>query len=198
MTVREAAAAHTGDILVFLPGVGEIHQVARELQSDAERNDWHCMKLYGDLSPDDQDRVLAPCGQRKVILSTNVAETSLTIENVHIVVDSGWARVQRIDPALGLNMLVLEPISNASADQRTGRAGRTAPGVCYRLWDEITGRARPAYLEPEVLRVDLTGGVLQLLCWGEEDVARFPWMTQPPPPDSGAGASRAAGSRSDR
>lgn len=180
-TTREAASAHEGDILVFLPGVGEIHQVARELQVDAERNGWRLLNLYGDLSPEDQDRVLSPSRERKVILSTNVAETSLTIENVRIVVDSGWARVQRIDPALGLNMLVLEPISNASADQRTGRAGRTAPGVCYRLWDEITGRARPDYLEPEVLRVDLTGGVLQLLCWGEADVAAFPWLTPPPP-----------------
>lgn len=178
-TTREAAAAHEGDILVFLPGVGEIHQIARELEPDAQRHDWQLLNLFGDMSPEDQDRVLAPSRQRKVILSTNVAETSLTIENVRIVIDSGWARVQRIDPALGLNMLVLEPISNASADQRTGRAGRTAPGVCYRLWDEITGRARAAFLEPEVLRVDLSGGVLQLLCWGEADVAAFPWLTAP-------------------
>lgn len=179
-TTREAAAVHEGDILVFLPGVGEIHQVSRELDSDAQRHGWQLLNLFGDMSPEDQDRVLAPSRQRKVILSTNVAETSLTIENVRIVIDSGWARVQRIDPALGLNRLVLEPISNASADQRTGRAGRTAPGVCYRLWDEITGRARAAFLEPEVLRVDLSGGVLQLLCWGEADVAAFPWLTPPP------------------
>ncbi|MCA9180171.1 MAG: ATP-dependent RNA helicase, partial [Planctomycetales bacterium] len=158
VTTREAAAAHEGDILVFLPGVGEIYQVARELESDVQRHGWQLLSLFGDMSPGDQDRVLAPSRQRKVILSTNVAETSLTIENVRTVIDSGWARVQRIDAALGLNMLVLEPISNASADQRTGRAGRTAPGVCYRLWDEITGRSRAAFLEPEVLRVDLSGG----------------------------------------
>lgn len=179
VTTREAAAAHEGDILVFLPGVGEIYQVARELESDVQRHGWQLLSLFGDMSPGDQDRVLAPSRQRKVILSTNVAETSLTIENVRTVIDSGWARVQRIDAALGLNMLVLEPISNASADQRTGRAGRTAPGVCYRLWDEITGRSRAAFLEPEVLRVDLSGGVLQLLCWGEADVAAFPWLTAP-------------------
>ncbi|MEO8271307.1 MAG: ATP-dependent helicase C-terminal domain-containing protein, partial [Aureliella sp.] len=149
--------------------------------SDADRYGWQLLSLFGDMAPEDQDRVLAPSRQRKVILSTNVAETSLTIENVRTVIDSGWARVQRIDPALGLNMLVLEPISNASADQRTGRAGRTAPGVCYRLWDEITGRARAAYLEPEVQRVDLSGGVLQLLCWGEADVSAFPWLTPPSP-----------------
>ncbi|MEZ6079147.1 MAG: helicase-related protein [Pirellulaceae bacterium] len=180
-TTREATATHEGDILVFLPGVGEIHQVARELESDARRHGWQLLSLFGDMPPEDQDRVLAPSRQRKVILSTNVAETSLTIENVRTVIDSGWARVQRIDPALGLNMLVLEPISNASADQRTGRAGRTAPGVCYRLWDQITGRSRAAFLEPEVLRVDLSGGVLQLRCWGEADVAAFPWLTAPSP-----------------
>lgn len=180
-TTRQAASSHPGDILVFLPGVGEIHQVARELQFDADREGWHLLKLYGDLPSEDQDRVLTPTRQRKVILSTNVAETSLTIENVRIVVDSGWARVQRFDPAVGLNMLVLEPIPNASAEQRAGRAGRTESGVCYRLWDEITGRSRPAFLEPEVLRVDLTGAVLQLLCWGEADVANFPWLTPPTP-----------------
>lgn len=180
-TTRQAANSHPGDILVFLPGVGEIHQVARELMFDADREGWQLLKLYGDLPSEDQDRVLAPTRQRKVILSTNVAETSLTIENVRIVVDSGWARVQRFDPAVGLNMLVLEPIPNASAEQRAGRAGRTDAGVCYRLWDEITGRSRPAFLEPEVLRVDLTGAVLQLLCWGEADVANFPWLTPPSP-----------------
>ncbi len=180
-TTRQAASSHPGDILVFLPGVGEIHQVARELQFDADREGWHLLKLYGDQPSDEQDRVLAPSSQRKVILSTNVAETSLTIENVRIVVDSGWARVQRFDPAVGLNMLVLEPIPNASAEQRAGRAGRTDSGVCYRLWDEITGRSRPAFLEPEVLRVDLTGAVLQLLCWGEANVADFPWLTPPTP-----------------
>ena len=178
-TIRQAAAHHPGDMLVFLPGVGEIHQVARELQFDADREGWHLLKLYGDLSAEEQDRVTAPSRERKIILSTNVAETSLTIENVCIVIDSGWARVQRFDATVGLNMLVLEPIANASAEQRAGRAGRTDSGVCYRLWDEITGRSRPAFLEPEVLRVDLTGAVLQLICWGEEDVANFPWLTPP-------------------
>lgn len=178
-TTRQAATNHPGDILVFLPGVGEIHQVARELQFDADREAWQLLKLYGDLPSEEQDRVLAPSLHRKVILSTNVAETSLTIENVRIVIDSGWARVQRFDPAVGLNMLVLEPIPNASAEQRAGRAGRTDSGVCYRLWDEITGRSRPAFLEPEVLRVDLTGAVLQLLCWGEANVTDFPWLTPP-------------------
>ncbi len=177
--IRQAARELEGDILVFLPGVGEIKSVEALLMHDAVKENWKLLPLYGDMSPDDQDAVLVPSRQRKVILATNVAETSLTIDGVRVVIDSGWARVQRIDPAVGLNMLVLEPISKASADQRAGRAGRTAPGVCYRLWDEITGRSRTEHLEPEVLRVDLAGAVLELLCWGEADLAAFPWLSPP-------------------
>ncbi len=176
---RRAAAAHEGDILVFLPGVGEIFQVEAALERDAAKENWKLLKLYGDMLPQDQDRVLAPCSDRKVILATNVAETSLTIDGVRVVVDSGWARVQRFDPSIGLNMLVLQPISRASADQRAGRAGRTAPGICYRLWDEITGRSRPEHLEPEIQRVDLAGAILELLCWGETEILKFPWITPP-------------------
>ncbi|MCC6511545.1 MAG: ATP-dependent RNA helicase, partial [Pirellulaceae bacterium] len=152
----ESAAAHdAGDMLVFLPGVGEILQTARNIERLAEKQHWEVMPLYGDLSPADQDRVLAPSAFRKIILATNVAETSLTIDGVRIVIDSGWARVQRIDPAVGLNVLQLEPISQASAQQRAGRAGRTAPGVCWRMWDEITHRSRPQHTDPEIMRVDL-------------------------------------------
>jgi ATP-dependent helicase HrpB len=179
LSTRQAAQQAGGDILVFLPGVGEIMQVERGLRIDAEKNDWRVMPLYGDMSADDQDRVLAACDARRIILATNVAETSLTIEGVDAVVDSGWARVQRFDAALGLNRLQLEPICKASADQRAGRAGRTAPGNCFRLWDEATGRSRPDYLDPEILRVDLSGAVLQLLCWGESDIEAFPWLTRP-------------------
>lgn len=174
-----AAEKHAGDILVFLPGVGEIMQVARELETRAERESWDLLTLFGDMSPSDQDRVLMPSARRKIILSTNVAETSLTIDGVTVVVDSGWARVQRVEAGLGLNLLQLEPISKASAEQRAGRAGRTQPGVCYRLWDEATHRTRLEHLEPEVLRVDLAAAVLQLLCWGEADPAAFPWITAP-------------------
>ncbi len=137
------------------------------------------LPLYGDLSPSEQDRVLAPSAQRKIILATNVAETSLTIDGVRVVIDSGWARVQRVEPAVGLNVLQLEPISQASAEQRAGRAGRTAPGVCYRMWDEVTHRSRPRHTDPEILRIDLAGAVLQLLCWGEQDLTQFPWLTAP-------------------
>lgn len=175
----QAVQETTGDVLVFLPGVGEILQVERNLRGLADKQNCQLMTLFGELSAQEQDRVLSACDRRKIILSTNVAETSLTIDGVQVVVDSGWARVQRIDPSIGLNVLRLEPISKASADQRAGRAGRTAPGSCFRLWDEITGRSRPAYLEPEILRVDLCGAILQLLCWGETDMTAFPWLTPP-------------------
>ncbi len=177
-TIR-AAAEHAGDMLVFLPGAGEIEQVARQIEGRAAREGWEVMRLYGEMAAQDQDRVLQPCPLRKIILSTNIAETSLTIDGVRVVVDSGWARVQRVDPSLGLNSLELEPIAKASATQRAGRAGRTAPGVCYRMWDEATNRSRPEHLEPEILRVDLAGAVLQLLCWGEANPAMFPWVTSP-------------------
>lgn len=177
--IPAAAERDEGDMLVFLPGVGEILQTARSLEHIASKQQWEVMPLYGDLSPQEQDRVLEPCTRRKIILATNVAETSLTIEGVRIVVDSGWARVQRVDPAVGLNVLRLEPISQASAEQRAGRAGRTAAGVCWRMWDEITHRSRPKHAEPEILRIDLAGAALQLMCWGETDLAQFPWLTSP-------------------
>ncbi len=185
-----AAIENPGDVLVFWPGAGEIDQVARQLEGQAAREGWEIMRLFGEMAAQDQDRVLQPCARRKIILSTNIAETSLTIDGVRVVVDSGWARVQRVDPSLGLNSLELEPIAKASAAQRAGRAGRTAPGVCYRMWDEVTHRSRPEHLEPEILRVDLSGAVLQLLCWGESNLRAsrddeasqytgFPWVTAP-------------------
>ncbi|MBX3421223.1 MAG: ATP-dependent helicase HrpB [Pirellulaceae bacterium] len=178
--ILQASQSTDGDMLVFLPGVGEIMQVKRDLEPQAERSGWDLLTLYGDLPPEYQDQVLQPGSRRRVILSTNVAETSLTIDGIRVVVDSGWARVKRFDPASGLDALQLEPISQASADQRAGRAGRTAPGVCFRLWDEITGRSRSVQLPPEILRTDLTGPVLQLLGWGESP-EHFNWLTAPSP-----------------
>lgn len=171
----------TGDLLVFLPGVGEIRGTARELEPLAKTHDLAVMPLYGDLPPEEQDRVLAPCPQRKVVLATNVAETSITIEGITAVIDLGLARVMRFDPHVGLDRLELTPISKASADQRAGRAGRTQPGTCLRLWDETSHRHRPDFEQPEIARVDLSGPVLQLLAWGETDVAAFPWFEPPPP-----------------
>lgn len=177
--IVKMASSYEGDVLAFLPGAGEIHQVAKSLSHTAAKHQWNILPLYGSMRVEDQEMALAASPLRKIVLATNIAETSLTIDGVRIVVDSGYARVQRVDPATGLNRLMLEPISAASADQRTGRAGRTASGVCYRNWDEITGRSRAQHTDPEVLRVDLTAACLQLLCWGESDLQEFPWLTSP-------------------
>lgn len=182
-----ALAATAGHVLVFLPGVGEIRRTARRIAGLPALGDAELLELYGDLSPQRQDQVLRQSGRRKVVLSTNVAETSVTIEGVTAVIDSGLARVMRINPAIGLPRLDIEPISRAAADQRAGRAGRTAPGVCFRLWMQATHRSRAEFDTPEIHRGDLAGAVLQLLGWGERDVMQFPWLT-PPRADSVAAA----------
>ncbi len=169
-----------GDVLVFLPGVGEIRQTARRLEPLAAARNLAVLQLYGDLPAEKQDEVFAPINRRKIVLSTNVAETSLTIEGVTAVVDTGLARSLRFDPRVGMDRLELVPISQASADQRAGRAGRTQPGVCLRLWPERTHRQRPAMEEPEIRRLDLAGPMLELRAWGERDPAAFPWFEAPP------------------
>jgi ATP-dependent helicase HrpB len=163
--VESAVPASGGDCLVFLPGVGEIRQVGKRLATWCERQSIRVLELYGDLPAEKQDEVLEPSIERKLILSTNVAETSLTIPGVTLVIDSGLARINRYDEPTGLDRLALSPISQASADQRAGRAGRTQAGVCIRLWPEAAHRHRPLFEEPEVRRVDLAGAVLQLLAW---------------------------------
>jgi ATP-dependent helicase HrpB len=177
--VEQVAERTDGDILVFLPGVGEIRQSAAELQAYAARRDFMLFELYGDLPPEQQDAVLADGDRRKIVLSTNVAETSLTIPGITTVVDTGLARQLRFDPSVGLDRLALGPISQASADQRAGRAGRTSPGVCLRLWEERAHAHRPAFEQPEIHRVDLAAPVLQLWSWGETDVLAFPWFEPP-------------------
>ncbi len=169
-----------GDCLVFLPGVGEIRQCEKRLARLAAERDLTILQLYGDLPAEQQDAVLRPSDRRKIILSTNVAETSLTIEGVTAVVDSGLARILRYEERTGLDRLELSPISRASADQRAGRAGRTQPGVCLRLWPEAAHRSRPEFELPEIERVDLAGAVLQVLCWIEPDLNAFPWFEKPP------------------
>jgi ATP-dependent helicase HrpB len=169
-----------GDVLVFLPGMAEIRQVMRELEPLAAERGLIVLPLHGDLPAEQQDAALLPQDRRKVVLSTNVAETSVTVEGVTGVVDSGLARVLTFDPSVGLDRLEVVPISRASADQRAGRAGRTRPGVCVRLWGESAHLGRAAQAEPEVRRVDLAGAVLQLLTLGEADVRRFPWLEPPP------------------
>ncbi len=173
--VREALAADAGDVLAFLPGVREIRQAEAALADVPAA----VLPLYGDLSPEQQDRALGKLDRRKVVLATNVAETSVTVEGVTTVVDTGTARQQQFDAGVGMDRLHLGPISRASADQRAGRAGRTAPGICLRLWDELSHRARPAHTEPEVRRVDLAGPALHLLAFGETDLAGFPWLDAP-------------------
>jgi ATP-dependent helicase HrpB len=169
-----------GDLLVFLPGMAEIRQAARELEPLAAERDLAVLPLHGDLPPEQQDAALLPQDRRKVVLATNVAETSVTVEGVTGVVDSGLAREMRFDPAVGLDRLELVPISRSSADQRTGRAGRTRPGVCVRLWGEAQHRGRPEQTESEIRRVDLAGAVLQLLTLGETHPDTFPWLDPPP------------------
>jgi len=178
--VRRLLSRTSGDVLVFLPGMGEIRQTARELESIAVEHDLIVLPLHGDLPPEQQDSALLPQNFRKVVLATNVAETSVTVEGITGVVDTGLARVLRFDPHVGLDRLEIEPISRASADQRLGRAGRTRPGICIRLWSEVAHRSRLEQTEPEIQRIDLSGAVLQLLSMGEKDVLRFPWLDPPP------------------
>jgi len=177
--VPAALKGTTGHVLVFLPGVGEIRRCQEAVGQFCERQGHAVLPLYGDLPPEAQDRVLDEIGCRKVILATNVAETSLTIPGVTAVVDSGLARQSRVSPANGLPRLELVPISKAAADQRAGRAGRTEAGICWRLWDEAGHHHRPAAEPPEVLREDLAGPLLQLLAIGE--LEEFSWLDPPPP-----------------
>ncbi|MGQ0633778.1 MAG: ATP-dependent helicase HrpB [Planctomycetaceae bacterium] len=177
--VEIAIRRTSGHVLVFLPGVREILRAADELKSLAEQHDFVVLPLYGDLSPEQQDLVLAPSEKRKLILATNVAETSLTIDGVTAVVDSGLARILRYDEHIGLDRLELSRISKASADQRAGRAGRTGPGLCLRLWSERDQRGLVDHEAPEIRRVDLAGAALQLLAWGERDLVGFPWFEPP-------------------
>ncbi len=177
---RKLIATTTGDVLVFLPGWAEIRQVSRELESWAEERNVAVIPLHGDLAPNEQDAALGKWERRKVVLATNVAETSITVDGITGVVDSGLAREMSLDPAVGLDRLQFTPISRASADQRAGRAGRTQPGVCIRLWKEVEHRARPEHTTPELRRVDLAGAVLQLAAHGEADPLRFPWFEPPP------------------
>ena len=177
--VDDLLTSTTGNVLVFLPGVREIQQASTRLNAIAEQFLAIVLPLCGDLSPEQQDWVLSPQAQRKIVLATNVAETSVTIDGITGVVDSGQVRQMQFDPGLGLDRLVLTKISQASSDQRAGRAGRTQPGVCLRLWLEREQRGRAVDTEPEICRVDLSGPVLELLCWGETDVHTFPWFEAP-------------------
>ena len=174
-----AAERASGDLLVFMPGAYEINRTLQAIQGMRELREFVAFPLHGELSSEQQDHAVARYQDRKIIVSTNVAETSLTIEGVTAVIDSGLARMARFDPHRGINTLLVEKISAASADQRAGRAGRTAPGVCIRLWTEREHAQRPRQELPEVKRLDLAEVVLTLKASGVDDVGNFPWLEKP-------------------
>ncbi len=190
--IQSALAEHPGDVLAFLPGAWEIRRTQSTLDAALKNGNIDICPLYGDLPWEQQERALRPGGEhgrRKVILATPIAETSLTIEGVRVVVDSGYARVPQFDPKSGLSRLVTQRISRASAEQRTGRAGRTAPGVCYRLWSETTQRGLVPQPQPEIRAADLAPLALELAAWGVVDARRLVWLD--PPPDAALAQARA-------
>ena len=175
------AGSTSGDLLVFMPGAYEISRTVQAIQGGRALRDFVVFPLHGELPAEQQDRAVERYETRKIIVSTNVAETSLTIDGVTAVIDGGLARVARFDPHRGINTLLIEKISVASADQRAGRAGRTAPGVAVRLWTEREHGQRAAQELPEVKRLDLAEVVLTLKASGIDDVFRFPWLEKPDP-----------------
>ena len=179
-TILQAHREREGDILVFLPGEGEIRRVEEMLSDSLDGT--KILPLYGMLSNDEQARAIAPSapGERKVVLATPIAETSLTIEGVRVVVDSGLCRKMVFDARSGLSHLETVRISMDMATQRTGRAGRVAPGVCYRLWSKGTEARMETVRRPEILDADLTSLILDTAIWGEREVERLPWLTPPP------------------
>lgn len=189
--VQVALRDGDGDVLVFLPGRPEIHRVARVLERRRVGNDRvEVAALHGSLSPAEQEHVVRPAeeGRRRVVLSTSLAETSITVPGVRVVIDAGRRRTVRVDPHTGLPALTTGPVSRAGADQRRGRAGRLGPGTTYRLWAESDDRHRPAADVPEVVDGDLAALVLQLRAWGVDDPAELGWL-DPPRADPVARAS---------
>jgi ATP-dependent helicase HrpB len=180
--IIESLGEEGGSILVFLPGQGEIHRTAQRLSERLRDPTVEVVPLYGALDKDTQDRAIQPAaaGRRKVVLATSVAETSLTIEGVRVVIDAGLSRVPRFEPASGLTRLATVRVSRSSAEQRRGRAGRTEPGVCYRLWDEEATRGLVPHQRPEILEADLTGFALDLARWGARDTEGLALLDRPP------------------
>ena len=186
--VRKALREQKGDVLAFLPGTAEINRTAELLEK--EEHGIKVFPLYGDLPQEQQQEAILPHpqGLRKVVLATSIAETSLTIEGIGVVVDSGYARVPRFDPRSGLTRLDTIPVTADTADQRAGRAGRLGPGVCYRLWSEGTQLGLVPHRQPEILEADLAPTVLELANWGIRDVQKLAWLS--PPPAGSVGSAR--------
>jgi ATP-dependent helicase HrpB len=181
VVARIVESGEPGDILVFMPGMWEINATLGACRAARMRESLALIPLHGELQPEEQDVAFAPNRLRKVIVSTNVAETSVTIDGIIHIIDSGLARVARYDAERGIGTLLLEPISRASAEQRAGRAGRTAPGVCHRLWTESGHLNRPERNTPEIQRGDLAEIVLLLHSFGIGDATRFDWLDRPDP-----------------
>jgi ATP-dependent helicase HrpB len=181
--VLRALREDRGDTLVFLPGAADIRRVEADLRAADLDDATAVLPLMGELSQEEQDRAIRPSvpGERKVVLATNIAETGLTIEGVRVVIDSGFARRPRFDPASGMSRLETLRISRASADQRRGRAGRVAPGVCYRLWSEGTEQSLEAQTPAEILEADLAPLALELARWNVANPATLKWLDPPPP-----------------
>jgi ATP-dependent helicase HrpB len=168
-----------GDVLIFMPGGYEISQTIDAIRRKSESRNYIVLPLHGELAPRDQDAAVARYDQPKVVVTTNVAETSITIDGVRLVIDSGLARIPRYDPNRGINTLLIERISRSSADQRAGRAGRTAPGQCIRLWSQAEHAERPVQELPEIKRLDLAEVILMLKAAGVDDLRKFRWLEAP-------------------
>jgi ATP-dependent helicase HrpB len=180
--IKRALGAETGSLLVFLPGAGEIRRTELLLKERIDDANVDIVALYGALDAREQDRAISPAppGRRKVVLATSIAETSLTIEGIRVVIDSGLSRVPRYEPDVGITRLETVRASRAAADQRRGRAGRVEPGICYRLWDEPQTASLEAYTRPEILSVDLSSFVLDLAQWGASDPGKLAFLDPPP------------------
>jgi ATP-dependent helicase HrpB len=182
--IQEAAIVEQGDILVFLPGAGEIHRVESQLLKIGMQKDAVITKLYGGLSQEEQDLAILPqaLGKRKIVLATSIAQTSITLEGMRIVIDSGLMRIPRFSPRTGMMHLETVKVSRDVSDQRRGRAGRTQEGICYRLWtyeEELAHRDKSI---PEIMEADLTSLVLELAAWGIQDPGELQWLDLPPEP----------------
>ena len=181
--VRRALEQHDGDVLCFLPGAAEIGRVQRNLDAAGLAAGVRVLPLYGELAGAAQDAALAPSirGERKVVLATTIAETSLTIEGIRVVIDAGLRRYAEFDPASGMSRLVTAKVSQAAADQRRGRAGRISAGFCYRLWSEGTQASLAPQTAPEMAHADLAPLALELACWGALEAGSLRWLDPPPP-----------------
>ncbi len=186
LALREVIAESPGDVLIFMPGAAEIRRCHDAINGLRYPEQLKVLPLYGEMPPEAQRAVMAPAECRKVILATNIAETSLTIPGVRIVIDSGLVKMGSYEPLRGVNTLETQPISVDSAEQRAGRAGREAPGICRRLWSPLEQDHKTPHTLPEIQRLDLADAILAIHCYGYSRYQDFPWFEEPPPKSAGA------------